>query len=371
MTTLALGATRWRRLTVRRRHAVRVTWIVLGVPIVASVLLVLLAALLSALMVHWPSFVPWMAFVPVVVLAGLFLPPRWLAFVLLATAGMFGYVGLLLRQDKPSFAGASMVILVVAGMMTWLAVSRSRLGVQGTLGESMLVDLRDRLRAHGELPVLPEPWHAEVALKPAYGESFSGDFVVASRSNTGDRLEIALVDVSGKGISAGTRSLLMSGALGGLLGAADPEDFLGAVNSYLLRQKWNEGFATAIHVALDLDTGRFSLGGAGHPPAVKFSAGSGLWQVLDDAESGPLLGVIDGVAFPRSHGRLRRGDALLLYTDGVIESRTRDLNIGIDRMLGAAQRLVSDGFTGGASRICAAALAGKTDDRAVVLIWRS
>jgi serine phosphatase RsbU (regulator of sigma subunit) len=62
---------------------------------------------------------------------------------------------------------------------------------------------------------------------------------------------------------------------------------------------------------------------------------------------------------------------LLLYTDGVIESRTRDLNIGIDRMLGAAERLVSYGFTGGASRICAAALAGETDDRAVVLIWHS
>jgi len=32
---------------------------------------------------------------------------------------------------------------------------------------------------------------------------------------------------------------------------------------------------------------------------------------------------------------------------------------------------VPEGFTGGASRICAAALAGRSDDRAVVLIWRS
>ena len=60
---------------------------------------------------------------------------------------------------------------------------------------------------------------------------------------------------------------------------------------------------------------------------------------------------------------------MLLYTDGVIETRGRDLTLGIDRMLGAAERMVSHGFTGGASRICAAALAGETDDRAVVLIW--
>jgi len=45
--------------------------------------------------------------------------------------------------------------------------------------------------------------------------------------------------------------------------------------------------------------------------------------------------------------------------------------VGIDRMLGAAERLVPQGFVGGASRICAASLAGQTDDRAVVLIWRS
>jgi len=207
-------------------------------------------------------------------------------------------------------------------------------------------------------------------VESAYGEPFSGDFAVANLSNAGGRLEVALVDVSGQGLDAGTRAMLLSGAFGSLLGAMDPAGFLGAANAYLLRQNWNEGFATAIHVALELDTGRFSLGGAGHPPAVKFWAGSGLWQVLD-AENGPLLGVMQGGEFPRAHGQLLRGDALLLYTDGVIETRTRDLTIGIDRMLGVAERLVSQGFTGGASRICAAALAGETDDRAVVLIWRS
>src|SRR5450756_1124952 len=280
------------------------------------------------------------------------------------------YDGWLRGAAKTSFVGACIVIVVVGTMMMWLAISRARLGVHGTRGESILVDLRDRLHAHGELPTLPEPWYAEVALESAPGESFLGDFVVATRSSSGNRLEVALVDVSGKGVDAGTRALLLSGAFGGLLGALDPADFLGAANSYLLRQKWGEGFATAIHVALELDTGRFCLGGAGHPPAVKFSAGSGRWQLLD-AGNGPLLGVLDGVTFPRSEGQLDRGDALLFYTDGVIETRTRDLKIGIDRMLGAAERVVTQGYSGGASRICAAALAGETDDRAVVLIWRS
>jgi hypothetical protein len=363
------GLSRRRRSMALRRMSGRINRLMRRLPVVAASLLILLAVLLAAMIVRWPAFMPWSAFVPLMVIGGLFLPPKWLAVVLLAIAGLLAYDGWLLEADKTSFASSVIVSAVVATTMAWLAVSRARLGVQGTLGESMLVDLRDRLSAHGKFPALPEPWHAEVALESAHGESFSGDFVVATRSNTIDRFEVALVDVSGKGAGAGTRALLLSGALGGLLGAMEPADFLGAANTYLLRQGWGEGFATAIHVALELDTGQFCLGGAGHPPAVKFSAGSGRWQVLD-AESGPLLGILDGAAFPLLHGQLQRGDALLLYTDGVIETRTRDLSVGTDRMLGAAERLMSRGFAGGASRICAAPLA-VTDDRAVVLIWRS
>jgi len=339
-------------------------------PGLAALVLILAAVVVEALMLGWPAVMPWSSFLPVVVLAGLFLPPRWLGAVLLVIAVLLAYDGWSLKLNRGDYAGAMIVIVVMAAMMIWLAVSRAPLGVQGTLAESMLVDLRDRIRAQSALPTLPDPWHAEVVVQPAYFEPFAGDFAVANISEAGDRFEVALVDVSGKGLDAGTRALLLSGAFGSLLGAMDPVELLGAANSYLLRQDWNDGFATAIHVALELDTGKFSVGGAGHPPAVKYWAGSGQWQVMD-AANGPLLGVLQDAAFPRSYGRLLHGDALLLYTDGVIETRFRDLTVGIDRMLGEAERLVSEGFTGGATRICAAALAGRSDDRAVVLIWCS
>ena len=118
----------------------------------------------------------------------------------------------------------------------------------------MLVDMRDRLRAQGELPPLPPQWGAEVALESAYGDSFAGDFVVASRSTDGRTLEVALVDVSGKGREAGARSLLLSGALGGLLGEMSEGGFLQSANNHLLRLRWAEGFATAVHVAVNLET---------------------------------------------------------------------------------------------------------------------
>jgi len=310
--------------------------------------------------------VPMATYTLVAVLAGLFLRPRYL---IVADAAILGAGAITVYQQgsEPRQIGAYIVIVTVMVIMLWVATSRARLGVQGNLGETMLVDLRDRLRTQGELPELPAGWGAELSVLSAYGESFSGDFLVTSKAD--DVLELTLVDVSGKGVAAGTRSLLLSGAFGGLLGSMPYDQFLTAANSYLLRQHWDEGFATAAHAMIDLRTGEFSLGSAGHPPAVRFSAGSGRWEVLEGDE-GPALGVTEGMPFPRVRGHLGRGDALLLYTDGVIEVRNRDLRDGIDRMLGTAERMIAKGFEGMAEKICAAARAGETDDRAAVLVWR-
>jgi serine phosphatase RsbU (regulator of sigma subunit) len=70
---------------------------------------------------------------------------------------------------------------------------------------------------------------------------------------------------------------------------------------------------------------------------------------------------------------LRQGDALMLYTDGLVEVPGRDIDVGIDRLLGEADRLVTAGFSGGAARMMQALRegAGATDDRGLVLIWRA
>ena len=183
-------------------------------------------------------------------------------------------------------------------------------------------------------------------------------------------MELALVDVSGKGQPAGTRALLLSGAFGGLLGAMTRDEFLPAANRYLLRQGWHEGFATAVHVALDQQTGDFEVRAAGHPPVAHLHSGSGQWEVVQDGR-GPLLGVIDAPPFPIHLGRMERGDALLLYTDGLVEEHGRDIGLGIDRLIGAAERVMTRGFAGGAQRIMDAARAGEGDDRALVLVWLS
>jgi serine phosphatase RsbU (regulator of sigma subunit) len=233
----------------------------------------------------------------------------------------------------------------------------------------MLVELRDRIRVQSTIPDLPEGWHSVSVLRPAGGSSFGGDFLVSACD--GKVLELALVDVAGKGIDAGTRALLLSGAFGSLLGSVPPSEFLQSCNAYLQRGAPPEGFVTAVHLALDLANGEFVIASAGHPPAAQFEAGSGRWRLT--AARGIVLGVVTDLRIQPERGQLRPGDALMLYTDGLVEVPGRDIDAGIDRLLGQADRLIASGFGPGAAKLVQNMQTRGThsDDCALVLIWRS
>ena len=262
--------------------------------------------------------------------------------------------------------GALLAVTATAAFSYVTARKRDQAGLGGIRSDAVLVELRERLVQQGSLPALPPGWHAEAVVRPAGDGPFSGDFVVSAC--TGRRFELALVDVSGKGVDAGTRALLLSGALGGLLGSR-PEEFLPRANDYLVRQDWDEGFATAVHLLVDLHTGDYVIDSAGHPPVAHFDAGSGRWSLTE--ADGVVLGLLPDVSYVAARGRLDPGDALVLYTDGLVEIPGRDLSVGIDKLLGEAERLVPHGFAGGADLLVTRVAGTSPDDRGLVLLWRS
>ena len=290
---------------------------------------------------------------------------RWLLLAV-ALAVAYDLVNEGLRQVRP---GALVTIGVTALVAYEFARSRQETGLAGATGDTLLLELRERLHQQGQLPVLPGGWAGEAVVRPAGGGPFAGDFVVSSLTDGGRSLELALVDVSGKGVDAGTRALLLSGALGGLLGSLRPQEFLPAANRYLDRQDWDEGFATAVHLVLDLQDGSYSVESAGHPPVAQFDAGSGRWSLL--TAEGVALGLLPRVSYVAQTGRLDRGDALLLYTDGLVEVPGSDLAVGIDKLLGEAERLVTHGFEGGADLLVRRVAGAGSDDRGLVLLWRT
>jgi Stage II sporulation protein E (SpoIIE) len=296
---------------------------------------------------------------------GLLLWPRALRILFCVVAAALVYDAL----ESKAGPGIILTIAVTVVFADALARARAKLGVLGLRGDRMLLELRDRIRAQGRLPGLPDAWHSASVLRPAGGASFGGDFLVSACD--GKTLELALVDVAGKGIDAGTRALLLSGAFGGLLGSVPSGDFLASCNAYLRRAAPAEGFVTAVHLSLDLTTGDYVVDSAGHPPAAHFEAGSGTWRLTQ--ARGIVLGVVADLRSAPERGTLRPGDALMLYTDGVIEAPGRDIDAGIDRLLGEADRLVTSGFGEGAGKLVRTMQTpgAGSDDCALVLIWRS
>jgi Stage II sporulation protein E (SpoIIE) len=313
-------------------------------------------------------FSPGVMILPILA-GGLLMWPRALRIFFAVVAGALIYD---LVKGKVG-AGIVATIVLTAVFADVLARTRKKLGVQGLRGDRMLLELRDRIQAQGKLPRLGEGWGSSVVLRPAGGSSFGGDFVVSFCD--GKTLEVALVDVSGKGIDAGTRALLLSGAFGGLLGSVPREDFLPACNAYMRRGAAAEGFVTAVHLSLDLASGEYVIDSAGHPPAVHYDAAAGLWRLT--RARGIVLGVLPdlrGAASETERGVLQRGDALMLYTDGLVEAPGRDIDAGTDRLLGEAERVLSGGFQAGAPGNLVTNLqrtGGGSDDCALVLLWRT
>lgn len=331
----------------------------------------------------WPEYVPAGDLIILMMLAGYFLQLRYLLLFYGVLVPAVVTTGVIRPDGDELTVGVVVMLLLAAVLLAFFVRTREVLGVQGNTGQQMLLDLRDRLRAQSLPARMPEGVRMEVAQRSANGEGFSGDFVLSTtrsaprlpapaRPQDGDwpgALEVAVVDVSGKGQAAGVRALLLSGGLSGLIAGTRASEFLPAANAYLLRQEWGEGFATAVHLVLDPCTGDFVVRCAGHPPPVQHHVGSGSWTMLS-ATSEPALGLMPYDDFAPVTGRLHRGDALVLYTDGVVEARERDLSYGVDRLVGQLARHVRRGYRGAAAAGVDSPRGNGDDDRTVVVVWR-
>ena len=308
----------------------------------------------------------------VMVLASLVLALRWTVALVVTAFACVGLEYLLAGSSEALLnPGAILGLIAVAFVALVGAVRRQSLGLGTVRAESVLGNLRGQLRVQGTVPVVPGGWHVDVGQRAAHGAAIAGDFICSRVHDIGGsaHLDLAVVDVSGKGIEAGTRALLLSGAMGGLLGAVPPDEFLAQANRYLRRQAWPEGFASAVYIRMNLDTGHYSVRSAGHLPALHLDSRSGRWRV--STAKGMVLGIRPELSVRADHQALRTGDALLLYTDGVVEDPRRDLSWGTERLTDAAGTIMATGSTDQiAEQLLSDVPTRLDDDRALVVIWR-
>ncbi len=143
-------------------------------------------------------------------------------------------------------------------------------------------------------------------------------------------LGFCILDVSGHGIPASllaislARSLSTDRARGGILGTSDgslrnPTEILTRLNRQYQILHDGEQFVTLVYGILDLTRREVRYVSAGHPHPLLISAGS--IRSLEGPIN-PPIGVLQFLEYEETVAQLSSGDSLLLYTDGVTETRS-------------------------------------------------
>jgi phosphoserine phosphatase RsbU/P len=166
-------------------------------------------------------------------------------------------------------------------------------------------------------------------LEPA--QQVGGDLYEALRA--GERVVVALGDVSGKGIPA---SLFMAVTMTLLRSMARqfeaPDEILRRVNSELTASNPRGMFVTLCCASFDLPTGRVVCASAGHHAAVHLAPGRPPRFVFPS--SGPVLGLLPGAQYSSESLSVAPGETLVLFSDGVTEAYDPAENLfGDERLL--------------------------------------
>ncbi len=152
------------------------------------------------------------------------------------------------------------------------------------------------------------------------------DFIEPVEGKTG----VFIGDISGKGVSA---ALYMAKTISDFRYISrlteSPDKVLNCLNTLILKAPRGL-FLTAIYMITDTVTGNLKVSVAGHPPFLWLTKGE---VKVMDVDAGPPLGILP-FEYPATPISLKRGDSLLLLTDGVFEAKNEEgQRIGFENII--------------------------------------
>ncbi|MGW2567831.1 PP2C family protein-serine/threonine phosphatase [Streptomyces sp. NPDC001537] len=247
-----------------------------------------------------------------------------------------------------------------------------------------LQEVNERLRrAHAhereialalQTAMMPTPRHlgphqAAVRYRPAIGDlNVCGDWYDLV-DLPGDRMAVAVGDVVGHGLAAACAMGQLHSALSAATRVAEgPAQALEALDMYACSVDGAES-ATVATTFIDWGAHSITYSCAGHPPPAVLHP-DGTVSFLDQATDPPIDARPGRVARPQARVSFAEGDTLVLYTDGLIERRSEDIDTSLRRLadcLARHRRAVPEAL---ADALLADLLpaTGNTDDTALVVV---
>lgn len=163
-------------------------------------------------------------------------------------------------------------------------------------------------------------------------ELVSGDFFYQDKDREGNVI-VFVGDATGHGVSSAFLTMLVRMAFGMTDLSAKPIDIMKGINRQL-----SECVPRGDHMTgqlLKISAGGCVVGcNAGGPPCLHFSQGKTVKKFFE--EGGPALGMFgdERIPFEEKAFRLSKGDKILVFTDGILESRNQAGNVyGLDSVV--------------------------------------
>jgi sigma-B regulation protein RsbU (phosphoserine phosphatase) len=171
-------------------------------------------------------------------------------------------------------------------------------------------------------------WEASAHFRPA--RELGGDLYDFYDMGSG-LLGVATGDVAGKGVPAALYAAYASGAVRArAFERRSPADLLERVNRTLRRRGIEGLFCTLAYALFDFQERSLRLANSGLPHPLHYRAALGRAVPLD--VSGLPLGTFDGVVYEELRAELQAGDAVVFFSDGVIEARSGREEYGPERL---------------------------------------
>ena len=187
-----------------------------------------------------------------------------------------------------------------------------------------------------------------------FGRATSGgDVHYVSVCSKGQVSRIVLADVAGHGGSASSVAERLRRVLQHHTDNWDQSALMRELNEEFKRDATGVQFATAVVLGFYFGTGELLFTNAGHLPLLWRHAKTGVWDWLEDRTpyakdvAGLPLGLISGTAYAQTAVEFSPGDLLLLYTDGITESRNvNGKELGQEGLLALVRDLPVDPLEG-------------------------
>ena len=220
--------------------------------------------------------------------------------------------------------------------------------------------------------LLPQEVHLTPGLEIAYRylpssvvSEVGGDWFDVVPLTSG-RVALVVGDVMGHGIrAAATMGQLRTAARTLITMEVTPDQLLRSLDETASAN--GEGqLATCVCAVFDPADRSCTIACAGHPPPVVTEA-DGATRLLDVPPGAPLG--VGGVPFESVQFTLAEESVLVLYTDGLIERRDRDLDEGLE-LLSRAVAQPADSLEQGCDAVLEAMTAGDSDDDIAMIMAR-